>query len=145
MGDSANNAIHKGDCLCGAARYQIAGTPAMAIQCYCLSCQKLGGAGHAFSAIFQDDAFRVDGDTRGYTSTADSGNKVTTHFCPTCGSPLFARSSGYPGMVGIRVANLDTPSVFEPQIAVYTKRRQTWDHDFPSLPSFPAMPPAKPA
>ena len=141
MSLSPETRVHKGGCLCGAVRYEIAGEPAMAIQCYCLSCQKLSGSGHAFSAIVQESAFRVNGDTTGYTWTADSGNKVTTHFCLACGSPLFGRSSGYPGMVGIRVASLDEPSAFDPQIAVFVKRRQKWDHDMPSLPSFPAMPP----
>lgn len=141
MNPSPENTTRKGGCLCGAVRYEVAGAPAMAIQCYCLSCQKLSGAGHAFSAIVQESAFRVNGATRGFTWTSDSGNKVTTEFCPTCGSPLFGRSSGYPGMMSIRAASLDEPSAFDPQMAVFVKRRQKWDHDMPSLPSFPAMPP----
>jgi hypothetical protein len=69
---------------------------------------------------------------------------TTSYFCPTCGSPLFGRSPGFPGMVMIRVASLDDPSTIEPQLAVYTKRRWVWDRDLPSLPSFPEMPPPPP-
>ncbi len=141
MADSSGNAIHKGGCLCGAVRYEIAEAPAMSEFCYCLSCQKLSGAGHSFVAMVQESAFRANGATKRFTWTADSGNKVTTEFCPTCGSPLFARSSGYPGVVVVRVASLDEPSGFEPQMAIYTKRKPKWDHDFPAIPAFPEMPP----
>ena len=141
MSGSTGNATHKGGCLCGAVRYEIAGEPMMSGFCYCQMCQKQSGSGHAFHAMFPENAFRAQGATKGYTWTADSGHKVTTEFCPTCGSPLFGRSSGYPGMVTVRVASLDNQSAFEPQMAVYTKRRQTWDRDIPSLPSFPEMPP----
>lgn len=144
MSPSPENTARKGGCLCGAVRYEIAEAPAISGFCYCLNCQKLSGAGHAFHAMFPESAFRVAGDTKGYTWIADSGNKVTGYFCPACGSSLFGRSSGFPGMVTVRVASLDDPSAVEPQMAVYTKRRQTWDRDIPSLPSFPAMPPPPP-
>jgi hypothetical protein len=141
MSGSTGNATHKGGCLCGAVRYEIAGEPMMSGFCYCQKCQKLSGAGHAFHAMVAEGAFHLTGATKGYAWIADSGNKVTTEFCPTCGSPLFGRSSGYPGMVTVRVASFDNPSTLAPQMAVYTKRRLAWDHDFPSLPSFPEMPP----
>ncbi|MCC7016063.1 MAG: GFA family protein [Rhodospirillales bacterium] len=144
MSNPAENAIHRGGCLCGAVCFQTAGAPKMTMFCYCQMCQKQSGTGHTFNAIFPESAFRATGATQGYAWTADSGNKVTTEFCPTCGSPLFARSSGYLGAVVIRVASLDEPSAFEPQAAIYTKRRLSWDHDFASLPSFPAMPPPPP-
>ncbi len=144
MVDPTANAIHKGGCLCGAVRYEISGAPIMSGFCHCQMCQKLSGAGHSFGMMIQESAFRANGATKGYAWTADSGNKVTTEFCPTCGSPLFGRSSGYPGMVVVRVAILDDSSSFEPQMSVYTKRRQSWDHDFSAIPSFPTMPPPPP-
>ncbi len=144
MSASPESTIRSGGCLCGAVRYEITAAPMMSGFCHCQMCQKLSGAGHAFHAMISESALRVRGATKGYTWTADSGNKVTTEFCPTCGSPLHGRSSGYPGMVTVRVASLDESSAFEPQMAVYTKRRQKWDHDMPSIPSFPAMPPPPP-
>lgn len=141
-GHSDSNVKHKGGCLCGTVRYTISAAPTMAGHCYCLSCQKLSGAGHAFHAMVPENAFHVDGETRGFSWTADSGNTVVTNFCPTCGSPLFGRSSGFPGMVTVRVASLDDPSLVVAQMAVYAKRKQPWDHLDPKLLAFPAMPPA---
>ncbi|MBI4184834.1 MAG: GFA family protein [Proteobacteria bacterium] len=142
MDVSEDRTEHWGGCLCGAVRFRIIGSPIMAGHCHCLSCQKLSGSGHAFHAMVGEEAFEVSGETRGFSWTADSGNTVTTSFCPTCGSPLFGRSSGYPGMVTFRVASLDDPSVVRPQMAVYAKRLQPWDHLDPGLPAFPGMPPA---
>jgi hypothetical protein len=139
---SESNVKHTGGCLCGNVRYTISAEPMMAGHCHCLSCQKLSGAGHAFHMMVPDEELHIEGRTQAFSWTADSGNTVTTSFCPTCGSPLFARSSGYPGMVPVRVASLDDPSVVAPQWAVYAKRLQPWDHIDPTLPAYPGLPPA---
>lgn len=130
-----------GGCLCGAVRYTVTAAPVMSGLCYCLRCQKLSGSGHAFHAAVPEDAFRVTGRTTVFEAKADSGHIVATHFCPTCGSPLFGRSAGMPGSVSFRVASLDDPSGLVPQMAVYAKRLRAWDHLAPSLTAFPAMPP----
>lgn len=130
-----------GGCLCGAVRFEITAPPAMAGMCYCEICRKTSGAGHAFHAMVAADSLKIRGETRGYNSIADSGNTVTTSFCPTCGSPLFGRSTGFPGVVMVRVAALDNPNGVAPQMAVYTKRLLDWDHLDPALQAFPAMPP----
>lgn len=141
MSNPSTSVTYKGGCLCGAVRYEIAAAPAMAGFCYCLSCRKLSGAGHAFHAMVPGNAFRVNGGTRKFTRPSDSGNRVTTSFCPNCGSPLFGKNSGFPGMVTVRVASFDDSSAVAPQMAVFAKRRQKWDHLDPPLPSFPEMPP----
>ena len=135
---------YKGGCLCGAVRYEVSAEPMMAGICYCLSCQKLSGSGHQFSVAVPESAFRTTGETRGYECKADSGSVVTNSFCTVCGSPLFGQSSGMPGMRTVRVASLDDPSRFAPQMSVYTKRVQQWDHLNPALPKFQEMPPMPP-
>lgn len=141
MGRPASaNTSHKGGCLCGAVRYEVRAEPVMAGFCHCLSCRKLSGSGHAFHAMVPEDALKVAGETRGFAWTADSGNTVTTSFCQQCGSPLFGRSSGFPGTVTFRVASLDDPSAVAPQMTVFSKRLLGWDHLDSSLPAFPGMP-----
>lgn len=130
-----------GGCLCGAVRFEVKSEPLMAGFCHCLSCQKLSGAGHAFHVMVPEEAVTATGVTKGYTWTADSGNKVTTSFCVECGSPMFGRSSGFPGVVTFRAASLDDPSAIKPQMTVFAKRVQPWDHADPAIPAFPAMPP----
>lgn len=142
MNTERNASIYiKGGCLCGAIRYEVTAAPAMAGFCCCESCRKLSGSGHAFHALIPEAALKVSGNVRGFEWKADSGNTVTTSFCPTCGSPLFGKSSGMPGMVTFRAASLDTPEAVSPQMAVYTKRLLAWDHLDPTLPAFQEMPP----
>lgn len=130
-----------GGCLCGAVRYELNADPVMTGKCHCLSCQKLSGSGHAFHIMVPDAAFTIRGTTKGYSWKADSGNSVTTSFCVECGSPIFGRSTGFPGTVTVRAASLDNPSAVMPQMSVYAKRVQPWDHVEQGLPAFPAMPP----
>jgi hypothetical protein len=139
MGEA--NSVRAGGCLCGSVRYEMHGDPKMNVICHCLTCQKLSGAGHAFHMLVPEAGFSVSGTPKGFDSIADSGNRVTSSFCPQCGSQLFSRTSGFPGMLAVRVASLDEPLALTPQMAVYTKRLQPWDHVEPAVPSFPAMPP----
>lgn len=131
-----------GGCLCGAVRYQVSAEPIVAGFCHCLNCQKLSGAGRVMHVMVPKDAVAASGETSAYPWTSDSGATVTNRFCPTCGSPLFAENNRMPGALAIRAASLDDPSAVNPQMSVYTKRAQAWDHVEPSLPAFPAMPPA---
>lgn len=130
-----------GGCLCGAVRYEIEGEPMMTGHCHCLDCQKASGAGHATHAFYADTAVRISGRLSEYSGVADSGAQVTRSFCPTCGSWLFARSSGMPGGMTICVGTLDEPDKASMQMRVYDKRRRSWDVVDPELPAFEAMPP----
>jgi len=139
--NETHNTVHRGHCLCGAIHFSARGEPAMSGVCYCESCRRLSGTGHAFHALWPEAAVTISGVARDFAWQADSGATVTTSFCPTCGSPLFGRSSGMPGMLTLRVASFDDPETFTPQMAVYAKRRLHWDHLDPSLPAYDAMPP----
>jgi hypothetical protein len=131
----------RGACRCGAIRYEIASEPTFGVQCQCLDCQHQSGGGHASFVGFPADALRLTGTLRFYESKADSGNTVRRGFCPTCGSPLVALSSGMPDMTAVMAGSLDEPSLFKPQLVVYTSRGHAWDRIDPALPSYPVMPP----
>ena len=134
-----------GGCLCGAVRYESTEPAVIAGFCHCLSCQKLSGTGHTLNVLLPETGFSSRGTTKGYTWQADSGNMVTTHFCPECGSPLFGYNPAFAGMVVIRAASLDDPSMVAPAMSVYAKRLQPWDHLAEGIPNFPEMPPRPPA
>lgn len=130
-----------GGCLCGQVRFRIVGEPMMSGRCCCLSCQKLSGGGNTENLAFAESAFTVAGKTAGYVWTADSGGQVTTSFCPTCGSPLFGKSTTMPGMMMVRAGALDDPALYTPQMMVYAKRRHSWVQHDSRLPAFETMPP----
>ena len=129
-----------GGCLCGAVRYE-GENPQGGGHCHCIDCRKTSGTAHGSHMFLPEANFSISGDVRFYDAPADSGNMVSRGFCPTCGSAVYSRNSGMPGLVFVRASSLDDPEVFQPQVVVYTKRAPSWDRLEPELPSFEAMPP----
>jgi hypothetical protein len=142
---SENGAVLNGSCLCGKVTFEIQDQPHMSANCHCLSCQKTSGAGHAFHLMFNTDQVEIKGETKGYEWTADSGNEVTTYFCPECGSSTHGITPGFPGMITVRAAILDQSDDFAPQVSVYKKRLRSWDQMNDDIPAFEAMPPSPPS
>ena len=129
-----------GGCLCGAVRYQ-GETQIAGGHCHCIDCRKSSGTGHCSHMAVTAEGFSLTGEVRFYDAPADSGNIISRGFCPTCGSAVYSRNSGMPGLVFLRASSLDDPEVFQPQMIVYAKRAASWDRMDPDLPSFEAMPP----
>jgi hypothetical protein len=71
------------------------------------------------AAIFDRDAVSIEGDTRSYAGR---------HFCPRCGSSVFARSADE---VEVHLGSLDAPDRFIPSYECWTVRREAWP---PALP-----------
>jgi hypothetical protein len=134
-----------GQCLCGAVRLAVKGTPARMAQCHCKDCQRATGTGHASNAFFRAEDVEITGETKSFTLTADSGNALTRHFCPVCGARMYGTNTGRPGMVVVPVGVLDDTSWFAPQAVVYVRSRPAWDITAETVPNFEAMPPPPPA
>jgi hypothetical protein len=128
-----------GGCLCGRVRYECK-EEAGGGHCHCIDCRKTSATGHASHMIAPEAGFGVTGAVKFFDKPADSGNLVSRGFCPECGSQIYSRNSGMPGVVFIRASSLDDPTIFKPQMVVYTNRAVSWDHMDPSLPRFVGMP-----
>jgi hypothetical protein len=133
-----------GRCLCGACTYEIVGEPIVVAHCHCLDCQKLSGAGHTTGAMFSEDGIKIFGQPALYSLASEGGNTVTRLFCGTCGSPLFGKNTGMPGVMTVTLGTLDAPDEFVPQVAIFTRSRRAWDILDPSVATFDAQPSWKP-
>jgi hypothetical protein len=126
-----------GGCLCGAVRYEYAGAPGPAAYCHCEDCRKCTGSAFNVSMRVEAASFRiVAGRPRGFTKSADSGNRLTRHFCQDCGSPLYTSSPVHPEFVYVKAESLDDPSFVHPDHQSWTKSRVPWaviDPDLPAL------------
>lgn len=114
-----------GSCLCGAVKYEVSGEPLIARICWCRVCQKISANGTA-NAIFPSAAIEVTGSMGCFTSTADSGNQISRHFCPGCGSHLFANSSATPQFRVVRLGTLDDPSSIRPEVNMWSASAPSW-------------------
>lgn len=112
-------------CLCGAVRLTITGNPWRTGICHCLDCRKHHGALFGAWAIFPESAVAVSGATQAYEGR---------HFCPRCGSSVFARSGDE---IEVSLGALDAIDRFQPTYELWTVRREAWLPPFPLRHSYP--------
>lgn len=95
-----------GSCLCGAVSYHGKNEQGGG-HCHCVDCRKTSGTTHGSHMIAPEDSFKIAGDVRFFEKPADSGNVVSRGFCPNCGSPVYSKNSGFPGLVFVRASTLE--------------------------------------
>lgn len=110
-----------GGCLCGDIRFSARAEPNRVGICHCLDCRKHHGAVFFAAAIFPQHAVTIIGQTQHFRER---------HFCPRCGSSVFARSGDE---IEVHLGALDDPNQFTPAYENWTIRRETW------LPQFAGM------
>lgn len=108
-----------GGCQCGEVRLTATGQPYRVGLCHCLDCRKHHGTLFHASAIFPASAVTLEGQT---------GEYLGRHFCPRCGSSVFARAEDE---IEVNLGALDEPDQFVPTYESWTLRRESW------LPAFP--------
>lgn len=108
-----------GGCLCGEVRITASGAPYRVGLCHCLDCRKHHGALFFAAAIFPQDAVMIEGETRDYRGR---------HFCPRCGSSVFAR---FADEIEVHLGALDAPDQYMPTYENWTVRREAWLPPFP--------------
>ncbi len=123
-----------GGCACGRVRFRAEGPARFAFVCHCRACRQLTGTGHAVQAAHSRDALSVTGAPAAYTRDSDSGHRVTQHFCPDCGSPLYNFMTRGPGMVMISLGALDDAADIVPDRVFHSEQAADWDrvpwHDY---------------
>jgi len=139
--ESEKNYFASGKCLCGNVKYTIASSPVRMGQCHCDDCRKSTGTGHASNAFFKKDDVKIEGETGHFSSTTDTGSKITRYFCTRCGSRLFGTSDAVTNIISVSAGTLDDNSWFKPDAIVYNKRKPEWDFMDGSIPTFEEMPP----
>jgi hypothetical protein len=114
-----------GGCLCGTVRIVATGRPNRVGLCHCLDCRKHHGALFYAAAIFPQDSVTIEGETRAYRGR---------HFCPRCGSSVFARSDDE---IEVHLGTLDAPDQLTPSYENWTMRRESWLPPFPLAHHYP--------
>lgn len=100
------------------------GAPDRVGLCHCLNCRKHHGAVFYAAAIFPRSAVSLEGDTSSYEGR---------HFCPTCGSSVFAVTGDE---IELHLGALDAPDQFQPEYELWTQRREGWVPVFDGIQSF---------
>jgi hypothetical protein len=127
--------IYRGGCLCGALRYEAAGSPATPCFCHCRSCRLAAGAPMVPWATFTRRQFRI---THGTLSERRSSAGVWRGFCAHCGSALTYRNEARETEIDVTLATLDEPAAIAPQMHLWVAEKLPWLTLRDGLPQFPA-------
>jgi hypothetical protein len=138
MGDTEKR--FTGGCLCGALRYEASGEPLYAGNCYCADCRKASGSGFVPFIGFASAAIRFSGATRQFRCPSARGTESVRNFCSACGSLVFGGDPGHDEWHTVYAGSLDDPSLFRPQIAIFTRGRPAWALVPEGLTMFEALP-----
>lgn len=113
-------------CSCGQMHLTCAGDPVRISICHCLECQKRTGSVFATQARFARDRVTIAGRTAQWTRLGDSGQSVTFHFCPVCGSTVYWEPGALPDFISVAVGMFADPGFPPPNVSVYEERRHPW-------------------
>ena len=127
----------KGQCHCGAVRYDMPAETKHQAICHCRDCRRHAGAPFVSWALVMKDGMTVKGETREYASS-EHGRR---HFCPTCGTALFYTNDVvFPGMVDVQTGTLDNPDELPPMAQVQAAERLSWVQRLTDIPAFDRYP-----
>jgi len=131
--------MNKGQCLCGAVRYEVDGPFASMMNCHCSMCRKHHGAPFATYVSAPIGGFRwISGQESIRSYTTPSGG--TRSFCPTCGAttPIFLAEMG---IVLCPAGSLDGDLGIKPQAHMFTGSKASWYEITDTLPQHLEYPP----
>lgn len=133
-----------GRCACGAVTLKIAGSPIGTRQCWCRQCQQIAAGGATHNAIFRAEDVALSGPLAHAGWPAASGNTLTFHFCPSCGTQVYAQSSARPHLMTVRLGMIDEPHGLRPDVVIWTDDAPAWAQIDPALEQWPRQPPPPP-
>src|SRR3974377_559794 len=96
----------------------IEGYPSRISMCHFLECQRRTGAVISNQARFRREQVTFAGKATAWMRTAESGNGLTFHFCPTCGSTVYWEGEGFPCTVAVDSGNFAHPKLPPPNHGV---------------------------
>ena len=129
-----------GGCYCGSLRYEANGDVEASIQCHCRECQYITGGNPNAIMIMPLNGFEF---VKGIPKTfkrKDIENAVTRLFCENCGTGIGTKNPNRPNSIILKVGTLDDPSIFKPDIAIFTIDKQKFHYIENGLKSFERRP-----
>ena len=129
-----------GQCLCGDVRFEADGEPSIMANCHCKDCQQASGSPYATLVFMEKENVKVTGKVATFDHKVESGSELTKHFCPRCGSQMFASNSARPTSIGLRGGSINEQELVKPMFNVYTSSKIDSTPLNPDLPAFDKMP-----
>jgi len=108
--------------------------------CHCSDCRAATGAAYGTLVFVDEESVKISGTPKVFKHKSDSGSDMEKVFCGDCGSQLFGRNSGRPGMMSVRAGVLTDTSFVKPTVNVYLGSKIESTPVDPALKGFDKMP-----
>ncbi len=116
-----------GRCQCDSVHYRVLSPPYVSYTCHCKECQRVSSS--AFNTCIQvaSESVILTGErTATRVRIADSGNALTSWFCPLCGSMLYSQNAARPKIRTVYVGTLDQADAVDVNAHIWLKRKLPW-------------------
>ncbi|WP_319518066.1 GFA family protein [uncultured Martelella sp.] len=116
-----------GGCFCGAVRFSMRSRPMFIHACHCRDCRRQSGGPFVINGLIETDRITVlKGAPACRTLATDSGHPHDLSFCADCGTALWSDYGRRGWMLFVRMATLDAPESFVPDVHIYTATKLPW-------------------
>jgi hypothetical protein len=116
-----------GQCFCGRVSYRMHGPPMFIHCCHCRDCQRQAGSAFAINGLIEANRIELLGEKPAPVRMAtDSGYPHDIYRCTECGSALWSDYGGRTWLRFLRLATLDRPDDFVPDVHIYTRSKLPW-------------------
>lgn len=119
-------ATRSAGCSCGRLQLVAEHDPVFVYVCHCLACQRRTGSAFGSGARFRADDVRIQGESHAFERVLDGGVVRTFHFCPNCGTTVFAKTASVPDFVTVFVGAFADPAFPPPTVSLFEGRRHSW-------------------
>jgi hypothetical protein len=113
-------------CRCGQLRVTTSGEPDRISICHCLACQKRTGSAFSAQMRWPAECVEIEGESKQWIRTADSGQETIYNFCPECGSTVHYSGGNFPDVIAVPLGAFDDPYVCGIDYSVWEERKHDW-------------------
>ena len=118
--------LRTASCSCGKLTVTTTADPVRISVCHCLACQRRTGSVYGAQARFRREHVTIEGSSQCFVRVADSGNKISFYFCPTCGSTVHWCIETHEHLVVVAMGAFADPSFPVPRFSVFETHRHSW-------------------
>jgi len=126
-----------GQCLCGDVKFSVQLPVKWCAHCHCSLCQRAHGAAIVTWVGVAEGQYHIDAKDLRWFASSEQGERA---HCGCCGTPLFFRSTRWPGELHISRACIDSDQLTLPQAHVYCRSAASWLSCHDQLPRFTTVP-----
>ena len=130
-----------GGCACGAIHYECNVDPVVMVNCHCRDCQRASGGAYAAILAVPKAAVQMRGDPSLLQHRWRLRQVGRTRVLLVLRQSSDVQNGRLPDVIGVQAASLDDPSIYRPDMDVFTSSAQAWDHMDPSVQKYSDGPP----